>query len=268
MADLSASLTPLIRIGFLARAVLYTLLGLIALTGARSVADGTDGIFRAVENAPLGKVLLGVLAVGLAAYGLFRLASLAFDIEHHGSDAKGWTKRIGHGASAAGHFLLAWTAVSFLSGSGSGGGGDGTSAATAGVLSAEFGGIMIGLIGLAFWAGAIAQAMKGISGNFMQRIAPDAPRATRAIGGAGYIARAVVFAVIGWSLVEAGFLSRGAENVKTLGEAIAALAGTGWLFTLVASGLVLFGLFSAVLARWRIIPDLAAGGHVPAFRAG
>jgi hypothetical protein len=267
MADLSANLTPLVRIGFFARAVLYVLLGLIALTGAQSVAAGTDGIFRTINEAPLGKVVLGVLAVGLAAYGLFRLASLVFDIEHQGSDGKGWAKRIGHGASAAGHFLLAWTAVSFLRGGGNAGG-DGTSAATAGVLSAEFGGVVIGLIGLAFCASAIAQAAKGFSGSFIQRIAPDAPRATRAIGGAGYIARAVVFLVIGWSLIEAGFLSRGAGNVKTLGEAVAALAETGWLFTLVAIGLVLFGLFSAVLARWRIIPKLATGGRAPARPVG
>lgn len=265
MAEVSASLTPLIRIGFLARAVLYVLLGLIALTGAQSVAEGTDGIFQTIENAPLGKAVLGVLAVGLAAYGLFRLASLVFDIEHNGSDGKGWAKRIGHGASAVGHFLLAWTAYTFLSGSGSDSG-DGTSEATAGVLSIEFGEIVIGLLGIAFFGAALAQAAKGLSGKFMRRVSPDAPKATRAIGGLGYLARAVVFGVIGWSLVEAGFFARGADNVMTLGEAVASLADTGWLFTLTAAGLLLFGLFSAVLARWRIIPELAAGGRVPALR--
>lgn len=267
MADISANLTPLVRVGFLARAVLYVLLGLIALTGAQSVAQGTDGIFRTIENAPLGKVVLAVLAVGLAAYGLFRLASLVFDIENHSSDGKGWAARISHGASAVGHFLLAWTAYRFMSGSGSSAG-DGTSQATAGVLSAEFGGIVIGLLVLAFFAAAASQAVRGFSGTFMERIAADAPRATRAIGGVGYVARAVVFAVIGWSLIEAGFFSRGAEKVKTLGEAVASLAGTGWLFTLIAIGLLLFGLFSAVLARWRIIPDMSADGTVPAFRRG
>lgn len=267
MADVSANLTPLVRIGFLARAVLYVLLGLVALTGAQSVAEGTDGIFQTIENAPLGKVVLGVLAVGLAAYGLFRLASLAFDIENNGSDGKGWAKRLGHGASAIGHFLLAWTAYGFMSGSGSSGG-DGTSQATAGVLSADFGGIAIGLVGLAFFAAAVSQAIKGFTGSFMHRIAPDAPRATRAIGAIGYLARAVVFAVIGWSLIEAGLFARGAGNVKTLGEAVASLADTGWIFTLVAIGLLLFGLFSAVLARWRIIPEMSARGRVPAFRHG
>ena len=266
MAEVSASLNPLIRIGYLSRAVLYVLLGIIALTGAKSVADGTDGIFRTIETAPLGKALLGILAVGLIAYALFRLASLFFDIENNGSDAKGWAKRIGHGASALGHFALAWTAWKFISAGESGG--DGTSEATAGVLSAEFGGVVIGLFGIAFFAAAASQAIKGFIGSFMERIAPDAPGATRAIGGAGYIARAVVFAVIGWSLIEAGFLSRGAQNVKTLGEAVASLAGTGWLFTLIAIGLLLFGLFSAVLARWRIIPEMSAHGHVPEFRRG
>ncbi len=266
MAEVSANLTPLIRIGFLARAVLYVLLGFIALTGAQSVAEGTDGIFRSIDNAPLGQAILGVLAVGLAAYGLFRLASLVFDIENNGSDGKGWAKRAGHGASAVGHFLLAWTAYRFMSGAGNEGG-DGTSEAAAGVMSVEFGEIVIGLLGVAFLAAAAAQAMKGFSGEFMQRISPDAPKATRMIGGLGYAARAVVFGVIGWSLVEVGFLSRGAENVMTLGEAVASLADTGWLFTLTAAGLLLFGLFSAVLARWRIIPELSARGKVPVTRS-
>jgi len=262
MADISANLTPLVRIGFLARAVLYVLLGFIALTGAQSVASGTDGIFQTIGNAPLGKVVLGVLAVGLAAYGLFRLASLVFDIENNGSDGKGWAKRAGHGASAVGHFLLAWTAYRFIEGTGSDSG-EGTSQATAGVLSIEFGDVVIGLLGIAFFAAAAAQALKGLSGEFMKRIAPQAPRATRLIGGLGYLARAVVFAVIGWSLVEVGFLARDAQNVMTLGEAVASLASTGTLFTLTAAGLLLFGLFSAVLARWRIIPELSARGTVP-----
>lgn len=266
MADISARLNPLVRVGYLARAVLYVLLGVIALTGAQSVADGTDGIFRTIDNVPLGKPLLGALIVGLAAYGLFRLASLVFDIENNGSDGKGWAKRIGHGGSALGHFLLAWTAYKFLSGSGSSGG-DGTSEAADGVLSVEFGDVLIGVLGAAFFAAAAAQAIKGLLGSFMPRISADAPDSTRMIGGLGYIARAVVFAVIGWSLIEAGFLARGAGNVKTLGEAVASLAGTGWLFTLTAAGLLLFGLFSAVLARWRVIPEMSAHGRIPVSRS-
>ncbi|MGE5953177.1 MAG: DUF1206 domain-containing protein, partial [Qipengyuania vulgaris] len=94
-----------------------------------------------------------------------------------------------------------------------------------------------------------------------------APSATRWLGGAGYIARGVVYTVIGWSLFKAGFMSSGASQVKTLGDAVASLAGEGFIFTLTAIGLMLFGLFSLVLARYRIIPELDSSAGVPKFRA-
>lgn len=205
--------------------------------------------------------------VGLLAYALFRFASPLFDIENNGSDAKGWGKRVGHAGSGIAHLVLAWTAYQFATGSPSGNG-SGASEAAGGVLSIEFGGIVLGILGLAFFIAAFAQAKKGITGEFMHRISPSAPDITRTLGGAGYVARAVVYAVIGWSLVQTGFLSSGADNIKTLGGAVASLAGTGWLFTLTAIGLLLFGLFSFILARYRIIPELDSDAGVPAFRTG
>ena len=130
----------------------------------------------------------------------------------------------------------------------------------------DFGGIVLGLLGLAFFVTAIFQAKKGITGEFMHRIAGDAPDATRWIGGAGYLARGVVYAVIGWSLFKAGFLSAGSGQVKTLGDAVASLAGQGIVLTLVALGLLLFGLVSLVLSRDRILPALGSSKGLPELR--
>ena len=58
-----------------------------------------------------------------------------------------------------------------------------------------------------------------------------------------------------WSLVQSAWLSSSAQ-VKSLGEAVGSLADNGTLYTLVAAGLVVFGLFSLLLARYRIVPDL------------
>jgi len=55
--------------------------------------------------------------------------------------------------------------------------------------------------------------------------------------------------------------------VKTLGDAVASLADDGAIFTLVAIGLIAFGLLSLILARYRIIPDMGPEGKVPSFRA-
>ena len=268
MVDKSEKFRWLVRVGYFSRAMMYSVLGLIALTSAGQVSKGTDGIFRAIEGFPLGTAILWLMVVGLIGYALFRFCSPLFDIENEGSDTLGWGKRIGHAGSAIGHLALAWSAYKFASDSNKGSGsGGGAQEAAAGVLSFELGGIVLGLLGLTFFLAAFNQAKKSWTSSFMNRISGGAPAQTRLLGQIGYAARAVVFVVIGWSLVQSGFMSKGAENVKTLGDAVASLAGNGVVFQLVAIGLLTFGLFSLILARYRIIPDLGAEGKVPAFRA-
>lgn len=264
MVDKSEKFTLLVRIGYVSRAILYGVLGLIALTSAGKVGDGTNAAMQAVEDFPAGTAVLWVLVVGLTAYALFRLASFAFDIENNGSDGKGWATRVGHAASGMGHLALAWSAFEFATSGSSGG--DGAQEAASGVLSMPLGPVLLGLAGLAFFAAAAHQAKKAYTGEFMHRISRAAPNATRWIGGAGYAARTVVFVIIGWSLVQAG-RQASAAGVETLGGAVASLAGHGTWFTLVAIGLLAFGVFSLILARYRIIPDLDMHGRVPAFRA-
>lgn len=265
MVDKSEKFNWLVRVGFFSRAILYSVLGLIALTSAGKIAEGTNGIFQAIQDFPLGTLILWMMVVGLLAYALFRFASLFLDIENQGSDGKGWAHRIGHGGSAVGHLALAWSSYKFATSGGSDGGG--AQEAASGVLSMTLGGAILGILGIAFFVAAMFQAKKGYTGSFMNRISAAAPSFTRMLGGAGYIARSVVFAIIGVSLLSAGFGSGGSSQVKTLGDAVASLSDDGIWFTLVSIGLLAFGLFSLILARYRIIPDMAVHGKVPAFRA-
>ena len=268
MVDKSEKFNWLVRVGYFSRAILYTVLGLIALTSASKIAEGTNGVFRAIEDYPLGTAILWIMVIGLIAYALFRFCSLFFDIENNGSDAKGWGKRIGHAGSGIAHLALAYSAYRFATseGSGSGGSGGGAQEAASGVLGFELGGVVLGLLGIALFVAAFHQAKKGITGSFMHRISGQAPDFTRWLGGAGFLARAVVYVVIGWSLFQAGFMSGGSDQVKTLGDAVASLAGEGIIFTLTAIGLLLFGIFSLILARYRIIPELDSSAGVPKFR--
>jgi len=268
MVDTSEKFRWLVRLGYLARAVLYTVLGLIALTSRERISEGAQGVFEAVQDVPAGTAILWFLVVGLVGYALFRLASTVFDIENHGTDKKGIAQRAGHAGSAVGHFLLAYSAFQFATSERSSGGSEGGRAqeAAAGVLSFEFGDWVLGLLGLAFLAGAFFQAKKGITGEFMNRISSQAPDATRWLGGAGYVARAVVFAIIGWALVQSAWFGNTSE-VVTLGGAVASLSDDGLWFTLVAIGLLMFGLFSLVLARYAIIPELDMRRGIPEFRS-
>lgn len=266
MVDKSEKFNWAVRVGYLSRAILYSVLGIIALTSAGKIAEGTNGIFKAIEDFPAGVVILWIMVVGLVAYALFRFASTFFDIENNGSDKKGIAKRLGHAGSAIGHLALAWSAFKFATSDTDPSGG-GAQEAASGILSVSLGGVVLGLLGIAFVVAAIFQAKKGITGDFMHRISAQAPDFTRWLGGIGYVARAVVYTIIGWSLIKAGFMSAGGEQVKTLGDALASLSGMGIWFTLVAIGLLMFGIFSLILAQYRIIPEMDAGGLKPAFRA-
>jgi len=268
VVDKSEKFNWLVRVGYFSRAILYFVLGLIALTSASKIEEGTNGIFRAIKDYPAGTAILWIMVIGLIAYALFRFCSPLFDIENNGSDSKGWGKRIGHAGSGIAHLALAYSAYKFATSSGSSGSsGGGAQEAASGVLSMDFGGAVLGILGIGLFVAAIFQAKKGITGEFMNRISARAPSATRYLGGAGYLARAVVYTVIGWSLFKAGFMSGGAQQIKTLGDAVSSLAGEGFVFTLTAIGLMLFGLFSLVLARYRIIPELDSSAGVPKFRA-
>lgn len=264
--DKSEKFTWAVRVGYFSRAILYSVLGLVALTRTDMIADGTNGIFRAIQDYPAGTVILWIMAFGLTAYALFRLCSLLFDIENEGSDKKGWAKRIGHTGSAIAHFALAYAAYRFATTSQGGSGGGGAQEAAGGVLSFEFGGVVLGILGLALLLTGVFQIKKGWTGEFMHRIGPGAPNGTRILGGAGYFARGIVYFVIGYSLLQAGFGSGGANQVKTLGGAVASLADDGIWFTVTAIGLLMFGLFSLVLARYRIIPELDSSAGIPKFR--
>lgn len=264
MIDKSEKFSWLVRLGYAARGVVYTLLGYLLLSaGGRSGEGGPSAAFAWIKEVPVGELFLYLCALGLLAYALYRLSSLVFDVENYGTDTKGILHRIGHGASALAHFVLAYTAYQIASGDGSTGGGAKEAAST--VLSVEFGGIVLGVIGMGFIGAAAAQAKKAYTGSFMNRISAAAPKFEKALGQAGFAARAVVYAVIGWSLVRSGFFSSSAE-VKSLGEAVTALQDNEIIFNLVALGLLLFGIFSLLLARYRIIPDLDPDGRMPSLR--
>jgi hypothetical protein len=263
MVDTSREFRWLVRLGFAARGLVYLLMGYIALTASRG-DPGPEGAFGWLQDIPLGTPLLYFAALGLLGYALFRLASLLFDIENYGSDGSGMAHRIGHGASGLAHLALAWTALQFARGQAQSSTGAADTAAAA-LISFPFGSLLLGLVGLGFVAAAVVQAKGAATGDFMRRMAANAPAHVEPLGRAGLAARAVVFLVIGWSLVRSAWFASGSQ-VKTLGEAVSSLADQGLLYTLVGAGLLLFGVFSLFLARYCIVPHLDAGAMVARMR--
>lgn len=263
MVDKSEKFSWLVRLGYAARGIVYLLLGYLALSTAGKAQDGQNAVFDLLQDVPLGKPLLYLVALGLLAYAAFKLIDAATDAENHGDDASGKAKRIGSGASGIAHLLLAYTAYQFATGDKQEAGGEaGGQQAASSILTWDLGSLALGIVGLGFVVGAAMQAKSAWNAGFMKRVGGGAPDYVKPIGRAGHAARAVVFVLIGWSLIKGAWLSQSSE-VKGLGDALVTLSNMGLLYTLVALGLILFGLFSLIVARYRIIPDFERGSLKP-----
>ncbi|UIP05835.1 DUF1206 domain-containing protein [Erythrobacter sp. SDW2] len=256
MVDKSEKFSWLVRLGYAARGVTYVLLGYIALSTAGEVQSGAAAVYDYLQEVPLGTVLLWLMAVGLLAYAAFKFLSAIADIQSRGDDAVGLTKRVGDAASGIAHLFLAYAAYQFANGEKTSAAGEGGGQEMAGsVLSMNLGAAVIGIIGLGFLVGAVMQAKKAWTSSFMRHISAGAPQGVRTAGRLGHAARAVVFLLIGISMLEGAWFST-ESRVKGLGEAILSLRDTGPVYLIVAVGLIMFGVFSLVTARYRIIPDV------------
>ena len=129
--EIAPWIATLARIGYAAKGTVYLIIGLFAARAALGMGGdnmGSREALRTIVEQPFGRVLLGVTAVGLLGYALWRFISSAVDAERHGTDAKGLAIRAGHVLSGLAYGSLGVAAVQLLRGRG--GGGDGEQAQT------------------------------------------------------------------------------------------------------------------------------------------
>lgn len=250
----------LARLGYAARGVVYALVGILAVQtafGSRGQTTGTRGALQKI--AEQSTLLLWVIALGLFGYALWRIIQGVLDPENKGSDAKGLLKRGAMVASGIVYSGLALAAVRIASGSGDGGSG-GQQGFTADLMTKPFGRWLVVLAGIAVIVSGLSQMKSGWTEKFKERLKlqeMDATEQRLAIntGKVGLLARGIVFLLTGWFLVQAGF-RYDPSQARGLGGALEALAGQPygpWLLAIVAIGLVAFGAYSILQARYRRI---------------
>lgn len=265
MVDKSEKFHLLVRLGYASRGLVYILLGYLALSSTGKAAGGPQASFDFLQEIPFGTSVLYVVTIGLLAYAIYKFIAAMGDVERKGAEPKGIAQRIGYFASGLAHTTLAWTAFEFARGIKRASTGDGGDEAAATVLTWDLGSAVLGIVGLGFLLAAGFQARSAITAHFMRSVGAGAPASVCWLGRAGHGARAVVFAIIGWSLSRSAWFSNGAE-VKGLGGALASLQDAGALYTVVAVGLLMFGVFSLIVARFRVIPHVDRDDLKPRFR--
>ena len=238
------------RVGFAARGAMYLLIGFLALRSGRT-EDGA-GALATLDSDP-GRIALGLMAVGFAGYGLWRLSEAAVDTQGHGSEPKGLLLRASGVVSGLVHLSLCLLAAKLsLSLGGEGGDSARTGAAAALDLPGGRAAIAIAAAGLAV-AGAF-QLLRAVRADFMKHL--DSSAGGRPwlvwLGRSGHAARGLIFLLMAWFLVRAAWFTSASE-AGGMGAALDSLPPDARTAT--AIGLSLFGLFSLVEARHRRIND-------------
>lgn len=252
--DPAAGLTTLTRLGFAARGLLYIVIGLLLLRSGRT-EDPAGALGYIAQGG--GRVLLVLIVAGFVAYGLWRLTDAALNIERHEPGKKGAGERLGALASGLVHLFLAWQGVRLLRGAAAASG-SGAQDGAASALQLPGGTMLLLLGGLILIGVGIGQIVIAAKASFCRYLeAGVANRAwVKAAGRAGYAARGIVFLISGAFLFGAGLKNRSSE-AGGMDEVLSWL-DSPW-DVVIAVGLLGFGLFSLVEARFRVIHDVPVG---------
>ena len=252
----------LARVGYVAYGVVYALVGVLAVQaafGGGGRATSQEGALRQVLLAPLGRVLLGMVAIGLLAYAAWRLFQGMLNPENEGRDAKGIVKRVDHALNGLFHAALAFSAGGLALGAGGSNSGS-PDDWTARLMAQPFGRWLAVIVGAGIVGAGLYQLYKTYKADFRDELksgemsARERTWATRS-GRLGYAARGVVFGVIGVFLIRAA-LQTDPDEARGLGGALETLARQPfgpYILGAVALGLVAYGAFILVMARYRRI---------------
>jgi Domain of Unknown Function (DUF1206) len=248
------------RLGFAAKGALYAIVGVIAIkvaAGQGGNPEDQKGALATLADEPFGMVLLVVLALGLTAYALWGLVEVVIGprdkdgVEDYAERAASVGRAIIYGALAA----FAWAIVVGSGGASSSGS---ESEQTAMILDWPGGVALVTIAGLIVIGIAAYQGYEAATQGFLDdlelaRMSENERRTATLLGTAGHAARAVVFALIGVFLVKAA-LEYDPREAIGLDGALKELAGQPYgsvLFGVVATGLLLYGLYCLVEARYR-----------------
>ncbi|HET6954033.1 MAG TPA: DUF1206 domain-containing protein [Acidimicrobiales bacterium] len=251
------------RVGLVAKAASYALIGVLALQiplGQGGATADRQGVLRRLATESWGTAALWALAAGFAAYAAWRFVDALTDRRGEGTGASGLAKRARGLGIGAVYVASAVAAVSLVMSSSSNAAGGDERAETAKVLDWPAGRWIVLAVGIGFVADGLYNLYRAATRSFRKRLKEqEMPGPVRpwAIGSGvlGHAARGVVFGLVGIFLAKAAVEYDPAEAVGIDGALLKVAEGDygTLLLGLVAAGLVAYALYCLVEARYRRI---------------
>jgi hypothetical protein len=258
----------LARAGLVAKGITFGIVAVLAFEVAFDLGgkiEDRPGALQTVAETTWGRFLLGALAVGLGGYALWRFAQAFLGEKLESGEDTGWPKRIGLVARGLFYAWLFAMCLSLVlnadepvSGGGGGGGGQKEDRATAIAFEQPLGRWLVALVGLAIIGAGLFNLYRAVFQRFRkdlkeEQMEREEREGYAVLGVLGHLARAVVFSMAGWFLVKAAW-EYDADEAIGIDGALRKVARAEYgdlLLGCVAAGLLAYGLFCLVQARYR-----------------
>ncbi|MFF1360734.1 DUF1206 domain-containing protein [Streptomyces sp. NPDC058297] len=251
------------RAGFVARGIIYVLIGVLSLRISFSDGGGKQadrgGAIAEIAGKPFGAALLWLLGAALAGTAVWRLSGAAFG--QAGPDGRRANKRAMAAGRAVFYGFVSYSVLSYAAGdksSGSGASDENSRDVTAKVLDWPAGQWIVAIAGAAVAAAGVWIAVRALRRKFQEHLkmsgmSPKARQVVTVLGVFGGTARGVVFTVAGGFALTAAVQHK-AGKAKGMDDTLRSFADTPfgpWLLMFIAVGLMAYGMFSWASARWR-----------------
>jgi hypothetical protein len=255
-------LEPVARLGYASKAVVYGIVGVLAILTAVNqggVITDTSGALRVVLMRPFGRTLLIVLAIGLCGYAAWRLLDAAMDPDRAGTSPMGAVTRIGNAIRGCIYGALGLEAFRLARGL-RGSNRDQVELWTARILDWPFGEVAVGVAGAIVAAYGTSELVGALRGRHDRKldwsaISSDFRPLLQRICRFGVAIRAGLIVTLGVFLARAA-LANDPNQAAGPRESILRLGGLfegRWFLAVIAAGLVAYAVDQAVHAHCRRI---------------
>lgn len=249
----SRTVDVMARAGLTSRAIIYLLVGILALEvgfGDGHAQADRSGALHTVAGRPFGLVVLWLLAAGFAALTVWKVIETVPRNRRTG-------QRLLDVGRAVLYAVICGSIVAFLVGAGAPSSDKQSHALTADMMKVPGGRIAVGLVGAGVVVTGIVFIVQAMRRSFAEGLKTgDMAQVTRRVvltlGVTGHTARGLVFGMVGVFLVQAAITfdpdkAKGLDDtLKTLRDAPAG----SWLLIVVAIGVCVFAAYSLCEARW------------------
>lgn len=246
----------LARLGYAAKGAVYSLVGGLAIAAAIGMGGqttGSSGAMASIADSTAGRVLLVILALGLAGYTIWGLVRAIHNPENEGTG-----HRVFYAITAVIYALLTVEAVRLaLGGPGGSSGGDGADHWSARLMEQPFGQWLLAAAGVAIAIYGVQQLISAWRIDLddqlaLNRMSAQGRRWAVRSGRLGMAARGVVFSIIGYYVVQAA-LTADPNDARGIDAVLSAMRDTPWLLGVIGLGFLAYGLYNVIRARYRVI---------------